>query len=100
MTSSASRVWTTSGRPVSRAARDGRGTPGLDVARAEVVVEVEAGLADADHARIGAQLHQCLFGEVGILLGLVRVGSDRAPDVGLVGDGADLVEVRGPGPRY
>ena len=50
MSSSASREWITSGSPVSRARRDmGAKALLLRVARAEVVVIVEPGLADRHH---------------------------------------------------
>jgi hypothetical protein len=61
---------------------------GLDVARAQVVVEIEAALADAHHPRVGGHAHQGGGVEVGGLLSLVRMGADRAPDVRLVGQGA------------
>jgi len=56
----------------------------LNIARAEVIVEVQAAFADADDARAIRQFNQTVHGQVGIVLGLVRMDADRAPDVGVV----------------
>jgi hypothetical protein len=68
---------------------------GLHLARAEVVVEVETRLADADDLGTACQLDQALGRQVDVILGLVRVGADRAPDVVMGhGDGMDGFERR------
>ncbi|MNE43630.1 hypothetical protein D3C80_1378160 [compost metagenome] len=53
----------------------------LLVARAEVVVEVQTTFADADDARALGQSHQFVGGQLDMVLGFMRVGADRAPDV-------------------
>ena len=58
---SASRVWTISGRPVWRAAAIwARKLSACSVARAVLVVEVEAGLADADDLGMARRLDQAV----------------------------------------
>ena len=83
VSSSASRVWTISGRPVARAAAMWvRKLAACRSRGAEVVEIVEAALADRDHARVGGELDQrCRIVEA-FLAGLVRVDADGAEDLG------------------
>src|SRR5271167_2917951 len=80
----------------------------LDIAGAQIVVEIEAGLADSDDLRMNGQLDQLLWSERGVILCLVRVHTDRAPDsfvsfsnrqhlAELVEPGADRQHRRDPG---
>ena len=111
---SASRVWTISGRPVCAAAAIcARKLSACSVARAVLVVEVEAGLADADHLGMARRLDQRGRECLPLLLRLVRMDADRAPDVAVaLGDRPHLLELvepradgqhagdaRGPGAR-
>ena len=67
---------------------------GLLGARAVLVVEVEPGLADADDLGMARRLDQAVGRALPLLLGLVRMDADRAPDVAVaLGDGAHLVEL-------
>ena len=74
---------------------------GLLGARAVLVIEVEAGLADADHLGMARRLDQPVGRALPLLLGLVRMHADRAPDIGVaLGDGrapVELVEPRADG---
>lgn len=54
---------------------------GLDVARAQVVVEVQPTFADADHAGPLRQLDQIGRRHGRMVLGLMRMGPDGAPDI-------------------
>ena len=66
----------------------------LLVARAVLVVEIEAGLADADDLGMARRLDQAVGRALPLLLGLVRMDADRAPDVVVaLGDGAHLLEL-------
>ena len=102
MSSSASRAWMTSGRPLSRAAAICvRNTLRLHVARAVVVVVVEPGLADRDAARMTRQRDDLGCRHVRLLGGVVGMGADgaeharRAPRPGRdsVSDRATWVEI-------
>ena len=53
----------------------------LDVARAQIVVIVEPGLADADDLGVLGQCRQTLRQQIGVIGGFVRMGADRTPDV-------------------
>ena len=67
---------------------------GLLVARAVLVVEVEPGLADADDLGMARRLDQAVGRALPLLLRLVRMDADRAPDVVVaLGDRAHLVEL-------
>ena len=71
---------------------------GLLGARAVLVVEVEPGLADADDLGMARGLDQAVGRALPLLLGLVRMDADRAPDIAVaLGDGAHLVELVEPG---
>ena len=93
MSSSASRVWTTSGSPRLARGLDMRlealalrGAVGL------VVIIIETALADGDHARMVGRFDQRRGAKVGMRVGLVRMDADAGPDVGLaLGDGDDVV---------
>ena len=52
----------------------------LDISRAQIVVEVEPGLANPDDFRVGSQGDQLLPAECGVILRLMRVHTDRAPN--------------------
>ena len=70
----------------------------LPGAVALVVVIIEAGLADADHARVRGRVDQAGGVGVGVVVCLVRVDADRRPDVGLaVGERDDGVPLRDAG---
>ena len=87
MSSSASRVWMTTGRPQLARQPDLRAEDRLlHVARREVVVVVEADLADAPAPAACASscrrtTSAAASGIVGELVRLVRVDADREPDV-------------------
>ena len=67
---------------------------GLLLARAVLVVEVEAGLADADDLGMARRLDQAVGRALPLLLRLVRMNAHRAPDIGMAfGDRAHLVEL-------
>jgi hypothetical protein len=67
---------------------------GLLRARAVLVVEVEAGLADADNLGMAGRLDQAVRRALPLLLRLVRMNAHRAPDIVVAfGDGAHLVEL-------
>ncbi len=67
---------------------------GLLVARAVVVMEVEAGLADAHHLGMARRRDQPVGVALPLVLGLVRMDADRAPDIVVpLGDGADALEL-------
>ena len=84
MSSSASRVWTTSGRPVVARRLDMRAEAlALGGAVGLVVIIIEPALADRDHARVRRRLDQRRGAEVGMGVGLVRVDADAGPDVGV-----------------
>ena len=77
--SSASRVWTITGRPTSRARRScRRKTSRCDVARRVVVVEVEADLADGHDAPVPGQPAQLVVDRLGRQPRLVGVDAGRA----------------------
>src|SRR5882724_10011101 len=79
VSASAPRLWTMSGRPV---------------ARAVVVVEVEAGFADPDHRGMPGQFDEALDVNVRFAGGFMRVNADRAVDVVVaLGDRAHAVEL-------
>ena len=101
MSSSASRVWTTSGRPVCARRVDMRLEPlALRGAVGLVVIIIEPALADGDHARMVGALDQRRGAEVGMRVGLVRMDADAGPDVGLaLGDGDDLAPFASAGSR-
>ena len=83
VSSSASRVWTISGRPVARAPGCGCGSSLCCRSRGRVVVEiVEAALADGDDLGMRRQLEQRGRVVEALLAGLVRVDADRAQDLG------------------
>ena len=92
MSSSASREWMTSGKPVARAAAMWLRKPLLlRVARAVVVVIVEPGLADRHHLGMTRARDQLVGRDVELLVGMVRMRADRAEDVGKsLGDGEQL----------
>src|SRR6185312_7039431 len=50
-------------------------------ARAMLIVEIEPGLADADHLGIARKPNEGIARDVGFLRRLVRVNADRAPDI-------------------
>ena len=101
MSSSASRAWMTSGRPVSRAAAICVRKPlRLHVARAVIVVIVESGFADRHDLRMAARsaTDRC-DRDVQLFVRVMRMRADRAPDIGeALGDRADGVSAR-PGSR-
>ncbi len=68
--------------------------PRLDVARAEIVMEVEPRLADADDLGAARQLAQGIHAKRRIFLGFVRMRPDRAPDV-LMGHGHGVDRLEG-----
>src|SRR5476649_2926650 len=74
---------------------------GLFVARTVLVIEVEPGLADADHLGMARRLDQPFGGTLPLLLGLVRMDTNRAPDIAVtLGDrphALELVEPRADG---
>ena len=82
VSSSASRVWTISGRPVCAGGGDvGAEARRLPVARGEVVEVVEAALADGDDLGFGGELDQRGRVVEPLLAGLVRMdahGADHA----------------------
>src|SRR4051794_25259012 len=55
----------------------------LPLAVAMVVIIIEAALADPDHPRMRRALRQQACVDVRMPVGLVRMDSDRGPDVGL-----------------
>ena len=70
----------------------------LDVARAQIIMKIEPGLADADDLGVSRQRDQLIGQQCGMVGGLVRMGADRAPDrVVALGDRADLREMVEPG---
>src|SRR3979490_3293282 len=67
---------------------------GLLFARTVLVIEIEPGLADADDLGMARRLDQAVGRALPLLLRLVRMNADRAPDVLMtLGDGAHLVEL-------
>ena len=59
-----------------------------------LVVEVEAGLADPDHLGMTRRLDQPVGRTLALLLSLVRMHADRAPDIVVaLGDRAHAVEL-------
>ena len=91
MSSSASRAWISSGRPVSRAAAMWRRKPSACASGVMLVVVVEARLADGDHLRMRGQAHDLLERDVELLVRVVRMRADRAVDVGVrLRDGEQL----------
>ena len=93
VSSSASRVWMISGRPVVARRLDMRGEAlALGGAVGLVVIIIEPALADGDDARVRRRLDQRRGAEVGMGIGLVRVDADAGPHVGLaLGHRDDLV---------
>src|SRR5579871_3344880 len=84
-------------RPV-RGGDMGAEHPLLDVARTEIVVVIEPGLADADHLRLGRQRRQALGRQFGMIGRLMRMGPDRAPNIGIAfGDRANPLKCVEPG---
>jgi len=82
MSASQSREWITSGSPVARAATMWRRKPSsCGRARRVVVVIVEPGLADGDDLRMLRARDQIVGGYVELLIGVMRMGADRAEDV-------------------
>ena len=78
MSSSAARVWMTSGLPSSRASCDLGGERALLVgARRVVAVVVEAGLADRAAARVRGELAQLVGDRVVVAGRVVGVAADR-----------------------
>ena len=70
----------------------------LGVARAEIVVIVEPGLADGDHLGVAAARDQVLDGEVELLMCVVRMRSYGAVDIGeSLGDRQQAIELAHPG---
>src|SRR5437868_323111 len=70
----------------------------LNIAGAQIVMEVEAGLADADDFWVVRQREKLLGEQRGVIGRLVRVRPDRAPDpVICLGNRPDPVEFVEPG---
>src|SRR5262245_12706199 len=63
----------------------------LLIAVAMIVIIIEAGLADADHAGVLGRSYEFGGIDVGMLVGLVRMNADRRPDVRLALRRADDV---------
>ncbi len=69
-------------QPALMRCRDMRAeNPLLGLARAVLVMEVEAGLADPDHARMRGEHAEFGRRRIGVIGGFVRMGADRAPDI-------------------
>ena len=92
MSSSASRVWTTSGRPVCARRLDMRPEPlALRGPVGLVVIIVEPAFADRDHARMRRRLDQRRRAEVGMRIRFVGMNADARPDIGMALGRADDV---------
>ena len=57
--------------------------PLLDVARAQIVMKIEPGFAEADDLWMRAQRDQPLGQQVGVVGRFVRMSANRAPDAGI-----------------
>ena len=80
MSSSASRLWITSGRPVCAGGRDlGPETRCLHVARRVIIMIVEPGFADRHHLGMGRQPDIFIEPDIGLLGSIVGMRADRAP---------------------
>ena len=93
MSSSASRVWTTSGSCGLAAGGDVRAeAAALPLAVAVIVVIIQAAFADPDHARMRGAGDELGGVDMCVLIGLVRVDADGRPDVRFaLGGGQHLV---------
>src|SRR3954453_12607928 len=99
---SASRVWITSGRPVAPAGAAGGGggggwapnPPPPPPGRAVVVEIVEPGFAERDDLGVLRQRNQLVRRDAVFLIGIMRMGADRAIDVVIaLGDRQKLVQL-------
>src|SRR5262249_9347637 len=69
----------------------------LFLAWAVLVVEIESGLADADYLGMACGLHESIWCTLPLLLRLVRMYANRAPDVGMaLGDAPHEAELAQP----
>src|SRR5260221_7513108 len=70
----------------------------LFVPRAVLIVEIEPGLADAHDLGMLRGLDEAIGRALSLLLRLVRMNADRAPDVVMaLGNGANALELVEPG---